>query len=548
MKARILELIIDPESIVSDDLQLLKEEIAVQPYAQSLRALHLLGIKKYDSAQFQKELSTTAAFTTDKKVLYQFINGEKYEPKSTKAIDETPILENKEISQIEKEISTPEIIVDQNENEEEGNWLAEVPKKELPKKVVLNGEVNRILFVGEENFLNEATDAKIDIEATAEAGVLVTEKIEDVPNENVKPQIITEKSPEKFKTDLLSIKSEISQEKSEIFLNKQKETPQNFEEKEPKEIISEVQNLPKDKAQKTVQNKYEIERKKLAEEIERKMSQSKKTSKNSTEEDNFEEDHATVDFFQTQDFSIQNKADEKIENNFDATTENQISNIDQASSVEISEKTDDLKIENSNWKPMGASENTSSRFKKEEDLPIPQKMIESTLEEDKPENVEKEHIENKEIAALDISFFTPAISSIHNEEKTEISEPVIENEKSNIPVFINTWQSWLKIDRFEEKIEDNIPISKEKNKLEAIEKFIDNAPKISKFKEDNNYAVPEKKDDISHLMTETLANLFWTQNLYSKAINAYKILITKHPEKTGHYNSKIEEIQASRQK
>ncbi len=114
---------------------------------------------------------------------------------------------------------------------------------------------------------------------------------------------------------------------------------------------------------------------------------------------------------------------------------------------------------------------------------------------------------------------------------------------SNVPGFINTWQSWLKIDRTEE-----IEKEKEDIKEKAIETFIENNPRISQLKEESNYVVKEKNDDISHLMTETLANLYFEQKLYSKAIKAFEILIKKHPEKKEYFETRIKEIKDFRSK
>jgi hypothetical protein len=94
---------------------------------------------------------------------------------------------------------------------------------------------------------------------------------------------------------------------------------------------------------------------------------------------------------------------------------------------------------------------------------------------------------------------------------------------SNVPGFINTWQSWLKIDRTEEKPKEE----KTDLKTKVIETFIENNPRISQLKEESTFVVKEKGDDISHLMTETLANLYFEQKLYTKAIKAFEILIKK---------------------
>ncbi len=47
-------------------------------------------------------------------------------------------------------------------------------------------------------------------------------------------------------------------------------------------------------------------------------------------------------------------------------------------------------------------------------------------------------------------------------------------------------------------------------------------------------------------MTETLAQLYVEQHLYTKAIEAYGILQNKYPEKVDIYAEKIEEIKQMR--
>ena len=116
-------------------------------------------------------------------------------------------------------------------------------------------------------------------------------------------------------------------------------------------------------------------------------------------------------------------------------------------------------------------------------------------------------------------------------------------EDSNVPQFINTWQSWLKIDRPNPSVETKI---KEEVKSKVIEKFIETEPKISQLKPESTFVAKEKSDDISHLMTETLANIYVEQKLYSKAIKAFEILKEKYPEKFEHFDAKIEETKEIR--
>ncbi|MFC3159792.1 hypothetical protein ACFOEQ_16005 [Chryseobacterium arachidis] len=164
----------------------------------------------------------------------------------------------------------------------------------------------------------------------------------------------------------------------------------------------------------------------------------------------------------------------------------------------------------------------------------------------------------EEVPAMNVSFFGTDISKWNVTEseadnkgetpQEEIPEVVSENKSSvaldsNVPGFINTWQSWLKIDRTKE-----VEKEKEEIKTKAIEAFIENNPKISQLKDESSYVVKERNDDISHLMTETLANLYFEQKLYSKAIKAFQILIEKTPEKKEYYENRIQEIKDFRTK
>ena len=82
-------------------------------------------------------------------------------------------------------------------------------------------------------------------------------------------------------------------------------------------------------------------------------------------------------------------------------------------------------------------------------------------------------------------------------------------------------------------------------KFELIEKFIQNPPKIQpteNSEKKKNLAKPFTKPSDS-LMTETLAKVYLQQKNYKKAIQAYKILILKNPEKSGFFADQIRAIE-----
>ena len=188
--------------------------------------------------------------------------------------------------------------------------------------------------------------------------------------------------------------------------------------------------------------------------------------------------------------------------------------------------------------------------------------------EEKPENVEYVISENKfketeseapeknkdEVPVMNVSFFGSDIASLGQSYKSDQKEKAEAKEEekkaaqqkiddSNVPGFINTWQSWLKIDRAQET-----PVDKTEIKNKVIESFIENNPKISQLKDEVSFVVKEKTDDISHLMTETLANLYIEQKLYSKAVNAFLVLATKFPDRKEYFEEKIQEIKDNRGK
>ena len=76
-----------------------------------------------------------------------------------------------------------------------------------------------------------------------------------------------------------------------------------------------------------------------------------------------------------------------------------------------------------------------------------------------------------------------------------------------------------------------------------IDKFIEADPKIipsdQKAKIDIKSSTKLRKDE---LMTETLAKVYLEQKKYKKAIQAYKILSLKYPEKSGFFADRIKAV------
>lgn len=671
MNPRVLELLKSPKNIQSEDLGLLKEEIHAFPYVQNIRALHLFGVHLYDKENYQKELSTTAAYTTDKKLLYQLINGKiQREPKpeiaedkqASKTLEKPVKYSYKEKTFPIKREDTPE--KKENKYEEAAGMIQ--PAKEI-KHIHVNGERNRILFEGEENFLDEVHSETIDLESTLESGVIVTQRTEQL-TKNLNEETVPEPGPdesgqsedseagEAFTPELIVDENKIDRPTEELKINKDEElsfhevetlTPETepAEQAEENEIIEEPvtaetvtdpeiadedahinephaeisfhgmdEFLPDVKIQgntdnesvaaeisKPNVNKHEEEMRRLIEEVEKKMKEAQPEIKVENEEK--ETAHHEISFAETQSFHFWSteKEEPKIEEPVKETVENAVEQPVQHEEpvVEILEKEEEQETavqEASAWKPMSlelslpdsmiSASHTVPAAKtevaKQEEIPeigekiIPQTVEEepqkepqtsleekpSVIEEKTPEIVEEKdnEIENseevtkmpkEEVPVMNVSFFGTDISSLAVERAAK-QEPVQDKEEvtgqasadSNVPGFINTWQSWLKIGRAEEVVEKEETPVQEK----VIEAFIENNPRISQLRDESTYVVKEKNDDISHLMTETLANLYFEQKLYTKAIKAFEILINKNPEKKEYFQSKIKEIKDFRSK
>ena len=608
MNARIIDLIKNPEAIQLQDLDLLRKEIKKSPYIQNIRALHLYGVHQLQPENYQKELSLTAAYTTDKKILYQFIN------KKT-----LPLQTENENVEIHQEVIPPAKI--------ENHIRVDETELEVPKPVIIDGVLNRILFEGEEDFW-ETEHEVIDLGSTIESGILTKQKLpnrisdEEIIQENKPIQMVNEfeESDEKVMHDIdqtpdftseVIIKGESIEEEKNVILSPEEKSFHEIPEFEPEEIEVlnnkeevleeeengvEVEDLKMGKQAEAAEDpsqisfhatqeflpevkiepskteitkatptaskisKHEEEMQRLIAEVEAKMKAAKKdkTAKPTQEITT----NTDINFSETQTFELEKiQEDEEDEEEVKSEiTENSSTATNQPEGRTFrrgQSKKEVVENEEATWKPMNFTGELQAK------LVEPGKIKEESV------NVENSSSENKEERpALNVSFFAPDVTATpskpeevevesveQKKEEVERKKEVIEesispvkkesDEDSNFPKFLNTWQNWLKIDRREEKsaiiVEEVIP-----TKETVIEKFIQKEPRISKLKEESEFVVKERDGNISHLMTETLAQLYTNQKLFSKAIKAYQLLADKHPAKREYFQNKILEVKELR--
>ena len=190
-------------------------------------------------------------------------------------------------------------------------------------------------------------------------------------------------------------------------------------------------------------------------------------------------------------------------------------------------------------------------IEKSEDKPLPQdvedadQILDPKLFKSKDPKVDKAIKAEKEKAKKELEIGKPL--------------PFTKQEKHSFSEWLQL-ASLKTIERDHEKLnandssEEDIDFTLEKDvlkkkKFELIDKFIENNPKIvptkkSTSKVDMTASIKLDKDE---LMTETLAKVYLEQKKYKKAIQAYKILSLKYPEKSGFFADRIKAAQKIQQ-
>ena len=131
------------------------------------------------------------------------------------------------------------------------------------------------------------------------------------------------------------------------------------------------------------------------------------------------------------------------------------------------------------------------------------------------------------------------------EQKLKIGQPLQFNNSES-----HSFSEWLRLTSAkplehqkttekEQEAPENI-----KKKLDIIDRFISKNPKIKPSKSSPRANTPDLSSPAPEaLMTETLARVYLEQKNYKKAIQAYKILILKNPEKSGFFADQIRAIE-----
>ncbi|WP_158838897.1 hypothetical protein [Polaribacter sp. L3A8] len=125
----------------------------------------------------------------------------------------------------------------------------------------------------------------------------------------------------------------------------------------------------------------------------------------------------------------------------------------------------------------------------------------------------------------------------------EIGKPIPFSSTEN-----HSFREWLQISARKPIVrqvkETDKRVEKLTEKEDLINNFIENNPKITPLAKDKIVTVPvAKNSQDSSLMTQTLAKVYLEQKKYENAMQAYRILSLKYPEKSGFFADQIKRIQ-----
>ncbi len=125
-----------------------------------------------------------------------------------------------------------------------------------------------------------------------------------------------------------------------------------------------------------------------------------------------------------------------------------------------------------------------------------------------------------------VFFNKNIISKVMAEENTLIHENASQK---------NSFVDWLKLSNLK-------PIDR-LNESDTVDKFISKKPRLkAEVNQEEDHDSDEELANKSVYMTETLAKLYLNQKNYEKAIQSYKILILKFPEKNSYFANQIKKI------
>ncbi|WP_370519209.1 tetratricopeptide repeat protein [Flavobacterium sp. Sd200] len=185
------------------------------------------------------------------------------------------------------------------------------------------------------------------------------------------------------------------------------------------------------------------------------------------------------------------------------------------------------------------------------------KLLIKEAEEETPVTAETEKFAVTQTEeAIDVPITEPSFTALAKEQSVvEITDqPELAVKPIGSPLEFkenetHSFAEWLQLSKLKpierENTQPEPAINEELDKkYELIDKFIEANPKIIPVKKDAPPVanLAKTQSDSPGIMTETLARVYLEQKKYTKAIQAYEILILKYPEKSVFFADRILEV------
>ena len=481
-----------PDAISEKQADALGSVLNEFPYFQSARALRLKGLYNQNSFKYNYALKVTAAHTTDRAVLFDFITSETFTSIQSEYYDQKlkELLEIKvydsEVVSFEEIKKAAEVKIDPieqsilNSIREATNVTFEEPVKTIDKPIEL---------IHEESILDSFKE------------VTTPTFEEPVKTEEPKIEIVTEES-------ILDTFKEVIPTTFEEPAETEEPKIETFTEQSILDTFKEVTPTTFEEPSKTDENSI----------IEQSILDTIKEASNLTFEEPSKIDVPKTDPIPEQQPIIAS-IKETMPTFFEEIVDDEIPEV----RVEPIEESVFISIKEAT--KVVFEEPKAKEEPKETEVPQIVKTAEENLEIGKP---------------LDFS-----VNEKHSfQEWLQLSrtEPIDrKDEVSNL----NQIEETVKIAIETEKIEEE-----KRKKAELIDKFIETNPKISPIKQTAitpAVQLDANSEENSYLMTETLARVYLEQKKYTKAIQAYEILILKYPEKISFFADRISDIKILQQ-
>lgn len=512
-----------PDAITEKQTDALGSVLNEFPYFQSARALRLKGLYDQNSFKYNYALKVTAAHTCDRSVLFDFITSETFTSIQSEYYDQklkhllNITVFDSEIISTEQSKKVPEVRIDPIEKSilnsikeatsvtfekpviieeptldsfKEVTITFEEPTKiEQPKIETISEQAILDSFkeVTTESFEETAQIEEPKIDAIIEQPLLTSDKEEAVATFD-ETEKIEEQKVDAIKVDAIIEQPILTSDKEETIATF--EEPVKIEEQKVDSIVDQpVLTSDIEETNITFEEPAKIEEQKVDSIIEQPVKIATSTFFDETVDDEIPE--VQIDSIEK---SILNSSEETSTTIFEKTLE-----IEEPKEIEILETVKNAEENLEIGKPLDFSVNEKHSFQEWLQLAKtePIDRTDETQEKETPQEEEKK-----------------------TEEVTEI------------------------------KVEEEELEEEKKKKAEIIDKFIETNPKISPIKQTAITPAVQfniNQEDNSYLMTETLARVYLEQKKYTKAIQAYEILILKYPEKISFFADRISDIKILQQ-